>query len=131
MSTGIEINLGKWKGSADPVSLRAFGCLLGFHISQKEAVLLIEMVDGPWAKQDQIVAVIGKSRGELLGLKVQSILNRMIEEYEKLLITAGVDLYGKKFAVGMDAATAGWWENRKKELASGSAVTYLGGKLTR
>lgn len=113
MSTDVEVNLGKWKDKADPVSLRAFGNLLGLHLSQREAVLLIEMVDGPYVCQDQIVRVTGERRAEILGLKIQSILNRMITEYEQLLVSVGVDLYpGVAKSVCVDQETKDWWEKR-------------------
>lgn len=127
MSIGVRVDIGRWKGSADPVELRAFGGLLGLHLSQREAISLIEAVEGPWVKQESIATVIGGRRAEILGLKIQLILNRMIEEYEKLLIAARVELYPNNSDLGMNEETVAWRENRKKALKDGGALAYQSG----
>lgn len=81
-----NINFKKWMETADEISRRYFVELKrsGFRLSDEEVVLLIEIVDDYWAKHENIEAVIGGSRAEEFGLKIQAVLNRMICDYDQL-----------------------------------------------
>lgn len=79
-----SVDFKKWIATADAISRL---CLVelrqsGPRLSDEEAVLLIEMVDGPWATHANIEAAIGSSRAEKFSLQIQAILNRMINAYD-------------------------------------------------
>lgn len=111
-----EIDFKKWWGSADEISKEAFRRLKKSNAkpSDLEAVLLIELVDGPWAKQAQVIEAIGGRRAQKYGLEIQSILNAMIIEYDKL---NPKQTWGQLIAINKEEVKSlEWWEKRKREI---------------
>lgn len=111
-----EIDFEKWWNSADEISKETHAQLKASSAkpTDLEAVLLIETVDGPWARQNDIEAIVGAWRAEKYGLEIQSILNAMIVEYDKL---NPKKTWGKLIAINEDELKSlEWWEKWKKDL---------------